>query len=62
MIIDGSQSTLIMIEYLRYIFWSDWGKPAKIERSFMDGSGRKAIVDTNNGFPTGMAIDFEYVF
>lgn len=42
----------------RYIFWADWGKPARIERSLMDGTGRKTIVDTNNGFPTGMAIDF----
>lgn len=28
----------------------------------MDGSARKVIVDTNNGFPTGLAIDFELVF
>lgn len=42
-----------------YLFWSDWAQPAKIERCFMDGTGRKAIVDTNLGFPNGLAVDFE---
>lgn len=43
-----------------YLFWTDWGKQ-RIERSLMDGSDRKVIVDSNLGFPTGLAIDFEYV-
>lgn len=41
-----------------YLFWTDWGQP-RIERSFMDGSGRKSIVNSDLGFPTGLAIDFE---
>lgn len=48
-----------MSSVFRYIFWSDWGDPARIERCLMDGSGRKQIVHTNLGFPTGLAIDFE---
>lgn len=44
-----------------YIFWTDWGKPARIERSLMDGSSRRVIVDNNHGFPIGLTIDFEYV-
>lgn len=42
-----------------YIFWSDWGTQPRIERCFMDGSGRKVIVDSELGFPNGLAIDFE---
>lgn len=51
--------TLIVYPKRGLLFWSDWGKDARIERSHMDGTGRKAIVSTNNGFPTGMAIDLE---
>lgn len=42
-----------------FLFWSDWGPPGRIERSYMDGSDRKVIIDNDLGFPTGLAIDFE---
>lgn len=57
--------TLIVYPKRGLLFWSDWGKAgvggkaAQIERSHMDGSGRKAIIDAENGYPTGMAIDLE---
>ncbi|XP_045116095.1 low-density lipoprotein receptor-related protein 4-like isoform X2 [Portunus trituberculatus] len=41
------------------LFWTDWGKPSKIERSYLDGSARKTIVDRNVGWPNGLAIDYE---
>ena len=31
------------------LFWTDWGKPPRIERAFLDGSNRKAIVTDNLG-------------
>lgn len=51
--------TMIVYPRRGMLFWSDWGKPARIERSYMDGSGRRKIVEADNGYPTGMAIDFE---
>lgn len=42
-----------------FLFFSDWGKPQRIERCFLDGSGRKIIVSANLGFPTGLCIDFK---
>lgn len=41
-----------------FLFISDWGKPQHIERCYMDGSGRKPIVNTKLGFPTGLCVDF----
>ncbi|KAK8762674.1 hypothetical protein V5799_026062 [Amblyomma americanum] len=42
-----------------FIFWSDWGKLPKIERSFLDGSARRVIIATDLGWPNGLAIDYE---
>lgn len=68
--LDGSSRKTIINENLNdprslavfpqrgFLFFSDWGKPQRIERSFMDGSNRKNIVNTNLGFPTGLCIDY----
>ncbi|XP_042909584.1 low-density lipoprotein receptor-related protein 4 [Parasteatoda tepidariorum] len=42
-----------------YLFWSDWGKPPKIERAYLDGSSRRVIVATDLGWPNGLTIDYE---
>ena len=39
------------------MFWTDWGQPAKIERSGMDGSQRVTIVSSELQLPNGIAID-----
>ena len=39
------------------MFWSDWGVPAKIERSAMDGSRRETLHIPNLKWPNGLAID-----
>ena len=31
------------------MFWTDWGNKPKIERSYMDGTNRKVIVNTDLG-------------
>lgn len=41
-----------------YLFWSDWGDHAKIERSSQDGSDRRIIVEDNLIWPNGLAIDY----
>lgn len=40
------------------MFWSDWGQNPRIERSGMDGSGRKTIVATGLYWPNGLSIDY----
>lgn len=43
----------------RLLYWTDWGQSHKIERSFLDGSNRVAIVTSELGWPNGLAIDYE---
>lgn len=39
------------------MFWTDWGKQAKIEQAGMDGENPKVLVSTNLKWPNGLAID-----
>ncbi|XP_054162427.1 low-density lipoprotein receptor-related protein 4-like [Oppia nitens] len=39
------------------IIWTDWGQQPRIERAFMDGTGRIAIVETSLFWPNGLTID-----
>lgn len=41
------------------MYWSDWGKAAKIEIAAMDGSERRDLINVNLTWPNGLAIDFE---
>lgn len=49
-----------------FVFWTDWGNGfsstsgpnPKIERSFMDGSGRTVVVKDGVFWPNGLAIDY----
>ena len=43
----------------RYMYWSDWGEPAKIERASMDGNNREVLIDTDLVWPNGLAIDYQ---
>ena len=43
----------------RYMFWTDWGSPGKIERAYMDGTGRITVADTNLVWPNDVTIDYE---
>lgn len=40
-----------------YLYWTDWGEHAKLERSAMDGSDRVVLINNNLGWPNGLAID-----
>ena len=40
-----------------YLFWSDWGAAAAIERSALDGSDRTALVKDNITWPNGVTLD-----
>lgn len=46
-----------MYDTYRYMFWTDWKKPSRIERAGMDGLGKTVIVrDLTN--PNGLTIDY----
>lgn len=40
------------------MYWTDWGKQAKIEVAGMDGSNRRIFVDGNLSQPNSLAIDY----
>lgn len=41
----------------RLMFWTDIGNMVKIERAGMDGSERRAVVNSSLGWPGGVAVD-----
>ena len=43
---------------IRYMYWTDWGNNARIERAYMSGVGRRAIISSSLQWPNGLAIDF----
>jgi hypothetical protein len=47
-----------MILHFRYLYWTEWGDTPKIERSFLDGSFRRTVIETNLGFPNGLVLDY----
>ena len=62
-IINASYELYCYIPFLlftnRYMYWTDWGKNAKIERANMDGTNRKVLVDTDLGWPNGISVDYD---
>lgn len=42
-----------------YLYWTDWGSPAKIERATLGGSFRKAIITTGLSAPNGLTLDYD---
>lgn len=44
---------------LSYMFWTDWGAEAKIERAVLDGSERSTIINQQINWPNSLTIDFQ---
>ena len=42
----------------KWIYWTDWGKKAKIGKSGLDGSKPSLVVTTNIGWPNDVTIDY----
>uniref|UniRef100_A0A672N2Y4 Low-density lipoprotein receptor-related protein 2-like n=1 Tax=Sinocyclocheilus grahami TaxID=75366 RepID=A0A672N2Y4_SINGR len=69
MAVDGSQRTVvaqvprpraIMLDPCRgYMYWTDWGTNAKIERATLGGNFRTEIVNTSLVWPNGLTLDYE---
>ena len=53
-----SEYCLSLFVFNRYLFWTDWGRIAKIERSTLNGGSRTTVVSGNLVWPNGIAIDY----
>lgn len=42
-----------------FMYWSDWGTNARIEKAGMDGSERSVFLSENIGLPNGLVVDYD---
>ena len=43
----------------RWMYWTDWGSPAMIEKASMDGLNRTVLHNTDLRWPNALTIDYE---
>lgn len=57
--VPSSHALLMAPSCPRFLFWTDWGHIAKIERANLDGSERKVLINTDLGWPNGLTLDYD---
>lgn len=50
--------TVTLVNYDRYIFFSEWDRPANISRAHTDGSNLIVFRNVTLGWPNGLSVDF----
>lgn len=49
----------LLVWFFRYIFFSEWDRPANISRAHTDGSNLMVFRNVTLGWPNGLSVDFE---
>ena len=50
---------MLLLQFCSWMYWSDWGDVATIERASMDGRARQILHNTQLIYPNGLTLDYQ---